>query len=233
MAQIETIGGGISYTPDGKKLTRQVYVLTDGTQSVAPQVIPGSTITSADFTKLEGGVTRVTLTWTEGVVSAGGSAGASIGGASVELIGGSREVPIQSHPAFKDTVSDEQRTEIEKAIQNNQDPDVSIVPIDPTNRARILYNRLFSKREYYFAPAVTYRETTLEARLPNLLNLCTVANPPVGAPQVQSRQNWLLTSINARSVARPTGVAVYEISREWMLSDRNGWDAEQVIYTGV
>jgi hypothetical protein len=231
MAQVTTTGGGISYTPDGKKLTKQVYVLTAGETSVSATPVDGATITSADFVQAEGGTTRVTVTWTQGQ-DAGGSGGSAGGGATTELIGGAREIPTEAHPTFKDSVTDNQLKEIKRAIEANQDPDTTIVPTDATNKARILYKLLLRGQEYYLAPAVSYRETTLETSLPTLRELCTV-NAPNRTPSVGGKQNWLLTSINARSVARPTGAVAYEVTKEWMLSDRNGWDPEQVIYNGT
>ena len=231
MAQVTTTGGGISYTPDGKKLTKQVYVLTAGETSVSATPVDGATITSADFVQAEGGTTRVTVTWTQGQ-DAGGSGGSAGGGATTELIGGAREIPTEAHPTFKDSVTDNQLKEIKRAIEANQDPDTTIVPTAADNKARILYKLLLRGQEYYLAPAVSYRETTLETSLPTLRELCTV-NAPSRTPSVGSNQNWLLTSINARSVARPTGTVAYEVTKEWMLSDRNGWDKEQVIYNGT
>jgi hypothetical protein len=231
MAQIEAPGGGISFTADGKKLTRQVYVLTAGETTVSPSAVAGATITSADFTQDAAGLTRVTITWTEGLAG-GGSGGTAGGGSTVELIGGSREVPIESHPTFRQSVSIAALTEIKAAIEGRRPPNTSLVPTDTTNKARILFNMLFRGFEYYFAPAVSYRETTLEASLPGLREIATV-NAPQRAPAVSGKQNWLLTSINARSVAQPTGGVRYEVTKEWMLSDRNGWDPEQVIYEGT
>lgn len=231
MAQYETTGGGISYTPDGKKLTKQVYVLTDGTTWVSPSTVTGATITSADFVEGEAGTTRVTVTWTEGQDTGGGS-GSAGGRTTTELIGGAREIPTEAHPVFKDSVTDAQLKEIKRAIAANEDPKTAIVPTQPENKARILYKLLLRGQEYYLAPAVSYRETTLENSLPPLRELCTV-NAPRRTPTVGQSQNWLLTSINARSVARPTGSVAYEVTREWMLSDRNGWDPEKVIYDGT
>jgi hypothetical protein len=228
MAQITTSGGGVSYTSDGKKITKQVYLLTEGTSSVAPASVSGAVITSADFNQIEAGVTRVTVTWTQGQTGGNGTAG---GGTTTELIGGSRDVPIESHPTFK-IVTDAQLKEIKRAIQAQDEPDSAIVPTSATNKARVLYRLLLRGQEYYLAPAVSYRETTVELRLPTLNQLCTV-NAPRNGPGVSSKQNWLLTSINARSVARPTGSVVYEVTKEWLLSDRNGWDPEKVIYSGT
>jgi hypothetical protein len=230
MAQIQTTGGGTSYTADGKKLTKQVYVLTAGETSVTPIPVAGATITSADFVTDAAGVTRVTVTWTQGLDSAGGS-GSAGGGASTELIGGAREIPTEAHPTFKSSVSDASLKEIKAAIQDGRDPDTALVPTTSGNKARILYKLLLRGQEYYLAPAVSYRQTTIETSLPALRELCTV-NAPQRAPGVGGRQNWLLSSINARSVAQPTGVVRYEVTREWMLSDRNGWDPEKVIYNG-
>lgn len=231
MAQIETTGGGISYTSDGKKITKQVYILTDGETSVRPTAVAGATITSADFVQGEGGTTRVTVTWTKGLdqisVSRNASAG---GGATTELIGGSREIPTEAHPTFKDAVTDNQLKEIKRAIADNQDPDTSIVPTSETNKARTLYKLLLRGQEYYLAPAVSYRETTLETAMPGLRELCTI-NAPQKTISVALNQNWLLTSINVRSVALPTETVAYEVTKEWMLSDRNGWS--KVIYEGT
>jgi hypothetical protein len=67
--------------------------------------------------------------------------------------------------------------------------------------------------------------------LPRLDDLCTV-NAPNKAPSVASGQNWLLVSVNGRSVANPNGDITYEITREWLLSDRKGWDPDGIIYDG-
>ena len=229
MAQVETIGGGISYTPDGKKLTRQVYILTAGETSVTPAVVTGAIITSAEFVDIGGGSKRVTVTHTEGLVAGGsGSAG---GGSTAELIGGARELPTESHPTFK-VVTDAQLQEIKAAIQENRTLSTAIVPTGAENKARILYNLLYRGQDYYLGPAVSYRETTLEGSFPALNELCTV-NSPNKAPRVSATQNWLLSSINGRSVANPTGAVNYEVTREWLLSDRKGWDPEKVIYDGT
>jgi hypothetical protein len=236
MAQIETTGGGISYTPDGKKVTKQVYVLTGDTTSVTPDNVAGATITSADFADIEAGSRRVTVAWTEGLSAGGGSsstpgAGSAGGGATVELAGGAREVPIQAHKVFKDAVSNAQLQEITGAISENRTVDATIVPNTADNKARILYNMLFRGQEFYLTPAVTYRETTLDVNLPRLDDLCTV-NAPNKAPSVAAGQNWLLVSVNGRSVANPSGDITYEITREWLLSDRKGWDPDGIIYDG-
>jgi len=232
MAQVLAPGGGISYTADGKKLTRQVYVLTAGETSVSPAPVANATITSADFTQDSAGLTRVTVTWTEGLAGGGGAGGTAGVGTTVELIGGSREVPTESHPTFKNSVTDEALKEIKAAIQEGRDPDTTLVPIAGADRARILYKLLLRGQEYYLAPAVSYRETTLESSLPSLNEIATV-NAPQRGPSVAGNQNWLLTSINARSVAQPAGGVRYEVTKEWMLSDRNGWDPEAVIYDGT
>jgi hypothetical protein len=129
-------------------------------------------------------------------------------------------------------VPDAALKEIKSSIQEGRDPDTTLVPTDVENRARILYRLLLRGQEYYLAPAVSYRETTLETSLPSLQEVATV-NSPQRAPAVSGKQNWLLTSINARSVAQPTGAIRYEVTKEWMLSDRNGWDPEKVIYDGT
>jgi hypothetical protein len=237
MAQIETTGGGVSFTPDGKKVTKQIYVLTQGTTSVTPDAVAGAVITSADFSDIGAGSRRVTVTWTEGLSrgggggGGGGGAGSAGGGSTVELAGGAREVPIQAHKVFKDSVSNAQLQEITRAISANETVDPDIVPTATDNRARILYNMLFRGQEFYLTPAITYRETTLDASLPRLDDLCTV-NAPNKAPSVASGQNWLLASVNGRSVANPNGDINYEITREWLLSDRKGWDPDGIIYDG-
>lgn len=236
MAQIETTGGGTSFTPDGKKVTKQVYVLTAGTTSVVPDPVAGATITSADFVDIGADSIRVTVSHTQGL-SAGGGSFSGVGGASsagggntVELAGGSREVPIQAHKVFA-AVTDAQLQEITSAISANRTVDSGIVPTQADNKARILYNMLLRGQEFYITPAITYRETTFDVALPRLNDLCTV-NAPNLAPRVAPGQNWLLTSITGRSSAKPDGSICYEITREWTCSDRKGWDPDGIIYTG-
>ncbi len=231
MAQILTTGGGVSFTSDGKKLTKQVYVLTGETTTVTPTNVQGAVITSADFVQEVAGTMRVTVTWTQGQSAGSGTAGVAAGGKTIELIGGSRELPVESHPSFK-SVSDEALKEIKTAIQEGRNPDAAIVPTTSGNKGRILYKLLLRGTEFYLAPSVSLRETTMESAMPGLREIATI-NAPTQSPQVTQGQNWLLTSINARSVAQPTGGVLFEVSREWMLSDRNGWDLEKVLYNGT
>lgn len=195
---------------------------------MTPAAVPGAVITAADFVNIAPGLTRVTVTHTAGLQSAPSGEG----GMTSELVGGAREVPTESHDTFKDSVTPAQLVEIKAAIQENRQIDASIVPNQSSNKARQLYNLLYRGQEYYLAPAVSYRETTLERSFPSLRELCTI-NAPSRAPNVSSQQNWLLTSINGRSVASPTGNVNYEVTREWLLSDRKGWDPERIIYQGT
>jgi hypothetical protein len=223
MAQVETIGGGESFA-DGKRITRKVYVLTEGQSSLS---LPSGfgVVSGLDVQEGEAGTKRVTVQWTAGAI--GGGSGSS--GETLELIGGSREVPIQSHPTFKE-VTDVQRTEIERAIQENVKPDTSKVPAG--SKAEKLYKQLLKKFEFYLVPAVSLRLTTYSSTLPSLRELCTI-NAPSQGPPVGGKQNWLLTAINAHSTPQPTGGIQYEITREWTLSDNNGWDPDTLVYSGT
>ncbi len=202
--------------------------MTEGTTTVNPANVVGSVITSADFTDIEAGSRRVVVSWTEGQAGSGGGGGggggSAGGGTTIELVGGAREVPIGAHPIFT-FLSDAQRNEIKRAIDSKEEPDTSIVPTSEAEAARKLYKLLLRGTEYYFVPGVSYRQTTIETQLPSLRELCSI-NAPRNAPPVGGQGNWLLTSINARTVARPTGGVVYEVSREWTMSDLNGWDAD-------
>lgn len=219
MAQIETIGGGVSYTQDGKKLTKKVYILTPGTTTVPVESGLGSII-SADVREDVAGTKRVEVTY-----QYGGGGSVSSGGIVEELTGGSREVPVKSHEYFKDLTRTE-LAEIDRAAADIQNQTLDTSKINPARSdiANTLLDLLQRGVEYYLVPSVNYRETVFETTKPTIANLTRI-NAPVGAPKVNTDWNWLLTSINYQTIQRPDGNIVYQVTREWTLSGRYGWQA--------
>jgi hypothetical protein len=231
MAKVETIGGGVAFTPDGKKVTKQVYVLTEGETSITLDQVSGSALTSVEFQKGEAGTQRVTASWTEGQSGGGYSGFGGAGGSTVELIGSTREVPMKAHKDFK-VVSERDLAAIEKAISENKALNISADGdgASPAGTAEDLYSLLLKGFDTYLAPAVVLRVTGFVSSPPSLSPLCTITAPGGSAPQVPSGSNWLLTAINYRSVATPTGGVQYETTKEWTLSPPTGWNYDYDVY---
>jgi len=227
MAQIEQVGSGsINYTSDGKKLTKKIYVLTDGTTSV---MLPSNigAVVSADFQKQEAGTTRVEVTFQSGG-SSGGSAAVPSSGAVEELIGGSREVPVKTHEYFKD-LTREELAEVDRAF-NEQDPAQQALRSSAFSspqaeaEAEVLLGLLQKGVEYYLVPSLNFRETLVQRSKPTLEKMCSI-NSPANGPSINRGWNWLLTGINYQTVQSPTSGINYVVTREWTLSGRGGWQA--------
>jgi hypothetical protein len=231
MAQFLTVGGGTAYTPDGKKITKQVYALTDGATSVTIDPVSNAQLTAVEFQNGPAGTTNVVATWTQGASDGGYSGFGGSDGTVVELIGGSREVPMKAHKDFMD-VSERDLSAIEKAIAENKALNISADGdgTSPAGKAEDLYALLLKGFDTYLAPAVVLRVTGYLSSPPSLTPLCTINAPGSSAPQVASGSNWLLTAINYRTVNRPTGGVLYEVSREWMLSPPTGWNYDFDVY---
>lgn len=214
MAQFETIGGGSTDSGD-RSIIRKVIVNTEGEEITAPAAPSGYRLTNASTTQEAGGVQRAVFEYT-----AAGEGGATYNqyGKRVELTGGTREVPIQTHPAFK-TLTETQIAEVLTKIENPQ-PDFWATFADETQQ--LLYDFLRRKVEYVLAPAIVGRVSEFESVLPDLSIVAKVADPPeLTAPEGNF---WICTSVTASPIGEK-----YEVIREYTLNFSD-WAEVETLY---
>jgi hypothetical protein len=214
MAQIETTGGGFLDSGD-RKVLRKVYVSTGGQLINIPPTEQGFPLSSVSASEEPGGIRRAVAEYSQG-----GEGGASYNayGKRIELTGGTREVPIQTHPKFKD-LTETQLAEVMTKIENPT-PDEWAIFSNQTQQ--LLYNFLRKKVEYALAPAVVGRISEVESTLPSLSPIAKVADPSeLNAP---SGTFWVCTAITAT----PIGTR-YEVTREYT-HNYSEWDDVQLLY---
>jgi hypothetical protein len=197
MAQVQTPGGGIIDSGD-KRVERKVVVSTSGQPTA-----PGGTgrLTAVQITEEPGGIRRGVFEYTQGGV---GGANYNQYGKRIELIGGTREVPIYNHPNFE-SLSEDQILEVQEAVENKErGKSFSSTPQDN------LYQCLLRKIEYYLAPSLVARISEIESTLPSTSILAKVDSPSgLSAP---ANTRWVVTGISATPVGDK-----YEVSREYTL----------------
>jgi hypothetical protein len=212
MSQFETTGGGFIDSGD-RQIERKVVVTTDGATPTAPA--SSFPLTNATITKEAGGIQRGVFEF-----SRAGDGGASYNqyGKRIELTGGTREVPIQTHAKF-DAMTDAQVVQVQEAV--DQGSDAVLTSFTPDQE--LLYSFLSRKIEYVLAPAVVGRVTEVESNLPSLNIIAKVANPSeLNAP---NDTFWICTAVTASPIGDR-----YEVTREYTLNF-SGWADVQTLYS--
>lgn len=198
MSQYNAPGGGVIDAGD-KRIERKVVVSTGGALIQAPG--GRGRLTNVAVTEEAGGIRRGIFEYTEGGV---GDANYNQYGKKIELMGGSREVPIINHPNFK-TLSATQVNTVQAEIE--KPPAQRKQLFDDANQNN-LYQCLIRGIEYYIAPALVARVSEIESALPSVSGLCTLENPSgVSSP---GNGRWILSGINATPVGDK-----YEVTREY------------------
>jgi hypothetical protein len=202
MAQFETTGGGFLDSGD-RKVIRKAYVATDNQAINVPASVDGFPLSSVSSSEDVAGVRRVIAEYSQG-----GEGGASYNayGKRIELTGGTREVPIQTHKKFE-SMTDQEIAEVQEAVEAG----TAAVLTGFTADQELLYSFLSRGVEYVLAPAVVGRISEIESTLPNLSPIAKTANPSeLDAP---SGTFWICTAITAT----PIGTR-YEVTREYTLN---------------
>lgn len=197
MATVQAPGGGIIDSGD-RRIERKVVVSTSGNPTA-----PGGLgrLTNVSITDEPGGIKRGVFEYT-----LGGQGGANYNqfGKKIELLGGSREVPIYNHPLFKTLTTEQVNAVQEQAGKRPADRPDSVGNTAQNN----LYQLLIRQIEYYIAPSLVARVSEIESTLPSVSGLCKTENPQgVGSP---GPGTWILTGINATPVGDK-----YEVTREY------------------
>jgi hypothetical protein len=212
MAQIETTGGG--YLDSGDRRTiRKVYVKTDGGSITLPAFESGYPLTNVNVSEEVAGLRRAVAEYSQG-----GEGGASYNqyGKRIELLGGTREVPILNHPAFS-LLTPQEVQEVETAVESKtQGP-------FPSAAQTKLFSFLVRGVEYFMAPAVVGRITEIESSLPSLSPIAKVADPrELNAP---ADTFWVCTAVTASPIG-----SRYEVTREYTLTF-TAWEDVETLYS--
>jgi hypothetical protein len=214
MSQFETTGGGFIDSGD-RKIERKVVLATGGQAIAVPSSDQGFPLTNATITQEPGGIRRGVFEF-----SRAGEGGASFNqfGKRIELTGGTREVPIQTHERFAEMTSEEV-VEVQEAVDEGSDAVLTAF----TATQELLYSFLSRKIEYVLAPAVVGRVTEVESNLPSLNIIAKVANPPeLNAP---NDTFWICTAVTATPIGDR-----FEVTREYTLNF-SGWTDVQNLYS--
>ena len=214
MAQIETTGGGFIDSGD-RRIERKIVVATDGEAISVPSSDEGFPLSNVTVTQEPGGIRRGVFEFTQA-----GEGGATYDqyGKRIELTGGTREVPIQTHPAFN-TLTETQLAEVDTAIENKVNDQWKTFA---NQTQQLLYNFRRKGVEYVLAPAIVGRVSEIESTLPGLSPIAKVADPPeLSAP---SKTFWVCTAITASPIG-----SRYEVTREYTLNFAE-WDDVQDLY---
>ena len=213
MAQIETTGGGFLDSGD-RKVLRKVYVTTGGELLNIPSSQGGFPLSSVSASEEPGGIRRAVAEYSQG-----GEGGASYNayGKRIELTGGTREVPIQTHKKFE-SMTDQKIAEVQEQVDKGSEADTSGFNADQS----LLYSFLRRGVEYVLAPAVVGRVSEIESTLPSLSPIAKTADPPeLDAP---SGTFWICTAITANPIGDR-----YEVTREYTLNF-SGWADVATLY---
>jgi len=211
MAQVEVTGGGFLDSGD-RKVIRKAYVSTTGAPINVPPSVDGFPLSTINATEEPGGIRRAIAEYSQG-----GEGGASYNayGKRIELMGGTREVPIYNHPIFE-ALTKEQILSVQKAVEEKEDRSFT----DETQQK--LFGFLVRGTEYFLAPAIVGRVSEIESTLPSLTPIAKVADPSeLNAPP---KTFWVCTSITAT----PIGTR-FEVTREYTLTF-SGWEDVEALY---
>lgn len=218
MAQFETTGGGFIDGGD-RQVERVVVVSTEGEPITIPSSSLSFPLTNASITQEAGGILRGVFEF-----SRAGEGGASYNqfGKRIELTGGTREAPIQTHPAFAD-LTETQLAEVDTAIENKVADQWKTFS---NEYQQLLYNFLRKKVEYVLVPSVVGRITEVESNLPNLSGIAKVDNPTeLNTPYPKPDGTfWINTAITATPIGDR-----FEVTREYTLN-YSEWEDVNLLY---
>lgn len=213
MAQFETTGGGYIDSGD-RQVIRKVLVTTENQPVNIPQFEQGYPLSNVSVNREAAGVRRAVLEYSQG---GGGGASYNQYGKRIELTGGTREVPIQTHKKFEN-MTEQEIAEVQEAV----DAGTSAVLTGFTPDQELLYSFLSRGIEYVLAPAVVGRVSEMESSLPSLSPIAKVANPPeLDAP---ANTFWICSAITASPIGNR-----YEVTREYTLNF-SGWGDVETLY---
>ena len=213
MSQFNTTGGGLVDSA-GRQVERKVVVSTNVVNPSAPGSSIGGQLTNVAITEEPGGIRRGVFEYTVTGPESLSYSGFFQSGKRVELTGGTREVPIQTHKKFEN-MTEQEFAEVQEAVEAG----TSAVLTGFSADQELLYSFLSRGVEYVLAPAVVGRITEIETTLPSLNPIAKVADPP--ELDALNGTFWICTAITATPVGNQ-----YEVTREFTLNFGSWADVE-------
>lgn len=149
-----------------------------------------------------------------------GIAGSGESSHLLELVAGTSEEPVETHPRYKELPDSDFQ-----AIKAFLDAPQGGLPSLSSSLATELLKKKLRGTDSYLASNSTLRETySATGGELNLATVGTIQAPPAGAPTLPAGANWLLINFTIKQNG-----GIYEISREFRASGSKGWDAN--LYT--
>lgn len=214
---------------EGKWTVTQVY-LCHRDSAVALMPRPGSVHPEVPFVwasgitarVMEGNIAELTCVYTGAEESEDDEQGAS---APVYTMGLSlSEEPLLTFAGY-DTISDEEREALQAIItgkETDADGDPWKDRISSTEGLQAL-GKIQRGQTSYYSPRITWRESFVRnkgVRTSELNKIGEIDTPP-GAPSLAQGRTWLLNGVTQEQEGNS-----FRIEREWLASDRGGWDPD-------
>jgi hypothetical protein len=206
MAIISNAPGRQIILADGKLIRRVTQIATEGEPMQPPS--GDGVLTSVQITDDAAGLRRGVWEYVQSDSSTGSEAGEGRAYPLVELMGGSREVAVQTHPKFSEISTDD----VEKITAAAEQKNPTLLPEDMEGNKEELYELLRRQIKYYLVPSVVGRVTEIESNIPSLNDLLSLGGDSA-LPSEPPASVWILTGISARGVGDK-----YEVTREYTLT---------------
>lgn len=135
------------------------------------------------------------------------------------------EEPLLSHKKFRDLEADE--VEALQGIISGKDKDSSGTPYkDKVTSAlgKKALEKIQRGQTSYYSPKVTWRQATVRkasAASSDVRKIGKIDEPDGRQPSLSDDRDWLYNGVTQTQEGNS-----YRIEREWIASDRGGWDAD-------
>jgi len=139
------------------------------------------------------------------------------------------EEPILTHKSYKDLANAELEA-LQAIISGREKDDAGIAYKDKVTSGpgKEVLGKILRGQTSFYSPRVVWRQTTVRrssAAASDLAKIGKIDTPDGREPNLPDGANWLLNGVTQTQ----EGTA-YRIEREWIASDRGGWDPD--IYDG-
>lgn len=191
--------------------------------AVHPEV-PFVAVSQVTASVTEGDLAEITCTYTGAENSDGEEEAHAVYTIGLSL----SEEPLLSHLRYKDLEEDE--VEALQAIAGGKETDDSGAAYKDKIESELGLEALAKIQRgqvSYYSPKITWRESFVRdkgVKTSELNKIGEIDDPSGDPPLLAQDRNWLLNGVTQTQEGRS-----FRIEREWLASDRGGWDPE--IYT--
>ena len=135
------------------------------------------------------------------------------------------EEPLLTHQRYKDL--EEEEIEALQAIASGKDTDSSGAPYKDQVTSELgqeALEKIQRGQVSYYSPKITWRESFVRdngVKNSDLNKIGEIDDPSGNPPSLAQDRDWLLHGVTQTQEGRS-----YRIEREWLASDRGGWDPD-------